>query len=153
MTFSVCFVSFFLFLNHTSRLRLTVCRRPLQDIRGTYKLHLPGGLEGGLLLAEPGGRPPLHADSPDLLPQLLPDRPAPPRPADRRPRPVHRRASAGHPAHDCPGGVEEQTYRGGFIGAGFLIGVVNTFELLTGKEMRVWIKEDCVQLMHLYSLS
>lgn len=81
--------------------------RPLQDLRGANKLHLPGGLEDGLLLAEPAGRPLLHADSPDLLPRLRSDRPAPPRPADQRPRPVHRSASAGHPAHDRSSGVEE----------------------------------------------
>lgn len=85
----------------------TVRCRPLQDLWGTYKLHLPGGLEGGLLLAEPGGRPLLHADPPGLLPRLRPHRPSPARPSGQRPGAVHRRASAGHLAHDCPGGVEE----------------------------------------------
>lgn len=84
-----------------------MCRRPLQALRGTDKLHLPGGPEGGLLLAEPDSRPLLHADSPALLPRLRSDWPAPPRPTDQHPGPVHRSAGAGHPAHDRPGGVEE----------------------------------------------
>lgn len=84
-----------------------MCCRPLQDLRGTEKLHLPGGLAVGLLLAKSDSRPLLHERPSDLLPRLRSDRPAPPRPADRHPRPVHRSASAGHPAHDCPSGVEE----------------------------------------------
>ncbi len=84
-----------------------MCCRPLQDLRGTNKLHLPGGFEGGLLLAKSDSRPLLHADSSGLLPRLRSDRPAPPRPADEHPLPFHRSASAGHPAHDCSSGVEE----------------------------------------------
>lgn len=84
-----------------------MCCRPLQDLRGADELHLPAGPEGGLLLAQSHRGPLLHAHPPDLLPRLLSDRPAPPRPADRHPRPVHRRAGAGHAARDRPGGVEE----------------------------------------------
>lgn len=81
--------------------------RPLQDVRGPDQLHLPGGPRGGLLLAQQGGRPILRAGSPELLPRLRPDRTAHPRPTADHPGPVHRRPSAGHPAHDSPGGVEE----------------------------------------------
>lgn len=94
-----------------------MCCRPLQDLRGNYQLHLPGGLEDGLLLAQSDSGPLLRADSPDLLPRLRSDRPAPPRPPHQHPGPVHRRAGADHPAYDCTSGVAEQTHRGGFIGS------------------------------------
>lgn len=86
---------------------LSVWCRPLQDLWESHKLHLSVGLKGGLFLAEPDGRPFLHTHSPELLPWLCPDRPAHPRPSAQHPGPLHCHPSAGHPAHDCPGSVEE----------------------------------------------
>lgn len=70
-------------------------------------MHLPGGPQGGLLLAKPDGRPLLHADSPELLLQLRLDWPAHPRPTAKHSGAIHRCPSAGHPAHDGPDGVAE----------------------------------------------
>lgn len=86
---------------------LTVCCLPSQAVRGTDKLHVPGSLEDGLLLAQPGSGPLLHADSPGLLSRLRPHRPPPPRPTRRHPGSVHRRARAGHAPYHRRGGVEE----------------------------------------------
>lgn len=83
-----------------------------QNLRRADELHLPGGAEGGMLLAQQAGGRLLYPGPQALLPRLLAVRPPPPGPSQRHPGPLHRCAHPGHPTDDGPGGVEEQAERG-----------------------------------------
>ena len=92
---------------------LCVCVRACvrQALRGPHQLHLPGGSEAGLLLAEPGSGRVLHGRAPPLLPRMRPDWPDAPRPSNQHPGPLHRRAPIGHAAGDITGRLAEQAER------------------------------------------
>lgn len=83
-----------------------------QNLRWADELHLPGGAEGGMLLAQQAGGRVLHPGPQALLPQLLAVGPPPPGPSQRHPGSLYRCAHPGHPADDGSGGVEEQTQWG-----------------------------------------
>lgn len=77
------FSNIFSLITHTKfSMNLPVLCRPLQDLWGTHKLHIPGGLEDKLLLAKSDSRPFLHGDSSDLLSWLRSDWSAPAWPTD-----------------------------------------------------------------------
>lgn len=83
-----------------------------QNLRWADELHVPGGAEGGMLLAKQAGGQLLYPGPQALLPRLLAVRPPPPGPSQRHPGPLHRCAHPGYPTDDGPGGVEEQTQWG-----------------------------------------
>lgn len=80
----------------------------LQAVWRADQLHLPGGPEDEVFLAQPAGGRVLHPGAPALLPRLLAVRPAAAGPAQPDPGALHRGANPGHLAHDRSGGVEEQ---------------------------------------------
>lgn len=84
----------------------------MQALRRADKLHVPGGAEDGVLLAQQAGGWVLHPSPQILLPRLLAVWTATQGPTQSHPRPLHCSAHPGHPPHDSPGSVEEQTQRG-----------------------------------------
>lgn len=108
-----------LLLPLTSFLCSSSLLRHLQAVRRTDQLHLPGGPEDGVFLAQPAGGRVLHPGAPALLPRLLAVGSAAAGSAQPHPGTLHRGPHPGHPAHDRPGGVEEQAQRGHRLVAGW----------------------------------
>lgn len=84
----------------------------MQTVWPADKLHKPGGVQVGLLLAQQAGGWLLHPRPQALLPRLLAVRAASEGPTQSHPGSLHRSPHPGHAPHDGPGGVEEQTQRG-----------------------------------------
>lgn len=84
----------------------------MQTLRRADELHLPGGAEDGLLLAQQASGRVLHPGPQALLSRLLAVGKAPQGPAQPHPGALHRGAHPRHPPHDRSGGVAEQTQRG-----------------------------------------
>ena len=84
----------------------------MQTLRRADKLHLPGGGEDEVLLAQQAGGRVLHPSPQAILPRLLAVGAASQGPTQPHPGSLHHSSHPGHPPHDCPGGVEEQTQRG-----------------------------------------
>lgn len=93
-------------------LTLFFCVANMQTLRRADELHVPGGPEDGVLLAQQAGGRVLHRGPQALLPRLLAVWTASQGPAQPHPGSLHRSADPGHPPHDGTGGVEKQTQWG-----------------------------------------
>lgn len=79
----------------------------MQNVRRAHKLHIPGGAEHGVLLAQPAGGRVLHQRPQALLPRLLAVRTTSQGPPKPHPGSFHCCPHPGHPPDDSAGCVEE----------------------------------------------
>lgn len=84
----------------------------MQTLRRADELHFLGGDEVGVLLAQQAGGWVLHPSAQALLPRMLAYWTASQGSTQPHPGSLYCCAHPGHPPHDSPGGVEEQTQWG-----------------------------------------